>query len=45
VHSGFWLGNVKERGHLEKLSVDKENDIKMDNKEMDQVGVDGIDLV
>jgi len=27
VHSGFWLGNLKERGHLEKLSVEKENNI------------------
>jgi hypothetical protein len=35
VHSGFWLRNLKERGHSEKLSVDKENNIKMDNEEMD----------
>jgi hypothetical protein len=35
LHSGFWLGNPKERGHLEKLGVDTENDIKMDNEEMD----------
>ena len=23
VHSGFWLGNLKERGRLEKLGIDK----------------------
>jgi hypothetical protein len=22
VNSGFWLGSLKERGHLEKLGVD-----------------------
>ena len=42
VDSGFWLRNLKERGHFEKLSVEKEN--KMDNEEMDYDGVDGIDL-
>ena len=33
LHSGFWLGNLKERCHLEKLGADKEN--KMDNEEVD----------
>ena len=44
VHCGFWLGNLKERGHLEKLGIDKENSIKMGNEELDWEGVDGIDL-
>jgi len=35
VHSGFWLGNLKERGNLEKLSIDKENNIRMDSEELD----------
>jgi len=38
------LGNLKERGHLEKLGIDKENSIKMGNEELDWEGVDGIDL-
>jgi hypothetical protein len=23
VHTGFWFGNLKERGHLEDLDIDE----------------------
>jgi hypothetical protein len=30
VHTGFWLGNLKEGGHLEDLRLRWEDNIKMD---------------
>jgi hypothetical protein len=39
VHTGFWLGDLKERGHLENLGVDGKININMDFKERAWEGV------
>jgi hypothetical protein len=39
MHAKFWWGNLKERGHLEGLSIDGKDNIKMDPKEVGWVGM------
>jgi hypothetical protein len=34
VYTGFWWGNLRERGHLEDPGVDGEDNIKMDPQEV-----------
>jgi hypothetical protein len=34
VHTRFWWGNLRERGHLEDPGVDGEYNIKMDLQEV-----------
>jgi hypothetical protein len=41
MHTGFWLGNVKERDQLEEPGIDN---IKLDIQEVGWVGMDWIDL-
>jgi len=41
VYTGFWLGNLRERDHLEDPGVDG---IKMDLQEVECGGMDWIDL-
>jgi hypothetical protein len=43
VHTGFWWGNLKERGHVENLDVDGDN-IKIDLQEVGWEGMDWIPL-
>ena len=40
IHTGFWWGYIKEKGH----SKDLDNNIKTDHKEIGWYGVDWIHL-
>jgi len=43
VHTGFWLGGLRERGHLEDLKIDGRLILKWIIKNWDG-GMDWIDL-
>jgi hypothetical protein len=40
IHAGFWWGNLKEREHLEDISVDGWMMLKMDLKGWVERGLD-----
>jgi hypothetical protein len=44
VHTGFWWGNLRERDHLEDLSVEGRIIFEWTCKEQDWEGVDWIDI-
>ena len=44
VHTGFWWGDIKDRGHLEDEGVDRKVILKWIFKKSD-VGMDLVDLV
>jgi hypothetical protein len=44
VHTGFWWGDLTERGHLEDLGVDGNVMLNMDLQEVGWGGMDWIDL-
>jgi len=44
VHTGFWWGDIKDRGHLEDEGVDRKVILKWIFKKLD-VGMDLVDLV
>jgi hypothetical protein len=44
VHAGFQLGNLREMGHLEELSVDERILLKWIFNKWDRVGMNYIDL-
>jgi hypothetical protein len=44
MHTVFWLENLKGRNHLEYSSIDGEDSIRMDLREMGWEGVDCVHL-
>jgi hypothetical protein len=44
VHTEFWCGNLKERGQLEELSVEHEDNIKTGAENIKLKGIDWINL-
>jgi hypothetical protein len=44
VHTGFWWGNVRERGHLKDLGIDKIIILKWIFLKWDVGDMDWIDL-
>ena len=44
MHTGFWCGNLKERGQLEDQRVDYQDNIKTDIAEIKLEGVNWINL-
>jgi hypothetical protein len=44
VHTGLWSGDLRERYHLEDLSVDGEGNIKTDLLEGRYRGMDWMDM-
>jgi len=44
MHKGFWLGNLRERDHLEDKGVDGRIILRMDLQEVGWGGMDWIDL-
>jgi len=44
VHTGFWWGDLRERDHLEDLSVDGRVILKWIFKKWDEESMDWIDL-
>ena len=44
MYSGFWWGNLKERGNLGDPGVNRRNNTKMDLQEVGFGGIDWIEL-
>ena len=44
MYIGFWWGNLRERGHLERSGFRWEDNIKMDLQEVGCSGMDRIEL-
>jgi len=45
AHTGFWLGNLRERTHLSDLGVDGRIILKTGLQELGWEGMDWIDVV